>query len=705
MMESPSYQRLQQVDARLFSPQHVLECIAARVLGRNERTGIAAPSGPIEQIVAEIWSHLLGCSPIGATDGFFELGGHSLLMVRVVSLLSARLGIVPDIDRFFTAPTVRGQAAVVRDALEKKVGPDVVRQLLEQAESIAAAAHDDDAGGFDSPPQDDPEERSERIAESPAVAKRAVRVELAVEPEASAALVARLRELAGRAAEGASGARISTVAILHCDRPAAVDRALQSYLADLDKGVRVLVIDDSRSTGAASAARSVVERAGVRHSHNVAYWGRGSRRRLGDALVARGMSPSIVDFALFGPTCGGPFNTEGASRNALLLATTGEAVYCTDDDVVGRLMAPLQPKPGLELTSRFDPAHYEFFVEEAAAFGADRAASANLVATHEQLLGRDLREISSLPVTVGPALDRDLAERLARGGRVIVTSMGFSGDCGWGSPSTYVVAPFRPEVFADLTHSETAYARQLTSRQMRRVVVRPTICDASWFMSYAFGLDNRRLLPPVFPVQRGTDIIFARMLYAVVQDACFGHVPLAVTHEPTEPRAFNQGEVFRSASGFDLYELILACLDGFQAPQGDDPQRLLALGRHLEMIGTLDPPDFERVISSQMERSRLRLIEQLERRLEERGGAPSFWADDVRRYIELVEARLGQGDPWVPLDLLARSERSEVEAAALARDLVASYGALVAAWPDMLQAARELRRSEIVAEKCCDGAP
>ena len=54
-----------------------------------DRSGVArrfiAPRDDQETTLSQIWSKLLGRSPIGAGDNFFELGGHSLLATRLVS--------------------------------------------------------------------------------------------------------------------------------------------------------------------------------------------------------------------------------------------------------------------------------------------------------------------------------------------------------------------------------------------------------------------------------------------------------------------------------------------------------------------------------------------------------------------------------------------------------------------------------------------
>jgi amino acid adenylation domain-containing protein len=80
-----------------------------------------APRDPLEHELARLWEEALGTGPIGVRDDFFTLGGHSLLAVRLMSRIEERLGRALPLTALFTAGTVEGMAALLRE--EKTDGP------------------------------------------------------------------------------------------------------------------------------------------------------------------------------------------------------------------------------------------------------------------------------------------------------------------------------------------------------------------------------------------------------------------------------------------------------------------------------------------------------------------------------------------------------------------------------------------------------
>ncbi|HVR99575.1 MAG TPA: amino acid adenylation domain-containing protein, partial [Thermoanaerobaculia bacterium] len=87
--------------------------------------GAAAPSDPVEELLAGIWSEVLGLERVGAHDDFFALGGHSLLATQVVSRIRTVLGIELPLRRLFETPTLVELAQAVRKSRESQAPPIV----------------------------------------------------------------------------------------------------------------------------------------------------------------------------------------------------------------------------------------------------------------------------------------------------------------------------------------------------------------------------------------------------------------------------------------------------------------------------------------------------------------------------------------------------------------------------------------------------
>ncbi|KAA0016498.1 non-ribosomal peptide synthetase, partial [Antrihabitans cavernicola] len=78
-----------------------------------EARTFTAPTNPVEEIVAESFSAVLGIDRAGVDDDFFELGGNSLMATQLVARLGVALGSRVTVRELFEAPTVGALAARV----------------------------------------------------------------------------------------------------------------------------------------------------------------------------------------------------------------------------------------------------------------------------------------------------------------------------------------------------------------------------------------------------------------------------------------------------------------------------------------------------------------------------------------------------------------------------------------------------------------
>ncbi|RAM49068.1 MAG: non-ribosomal peptide synthetase [Hapalosiphonaceae cyanobacterium JJU2] len=80
------------------------------------RTGeYVAPQTWEEELLAQIWSEVLGVSKVGAHDNFFDLGGDSLLSVQVLSKVK-NSGLEVSLQQLFNHRTVRELAKVLQQS-------------------------------------------------------------------------------------------------------------------------------------------------------------------------------------------------------------------------------------------------------------------------------------------------------------------------------------------------------------------------------------------------------------------------------------------------------------------------------------------------------------------------------------------------------------------------------------------------------------
>jgi acyl carrier protein len=89
-----------------------------------------APGNRTEELIAEIWTKVLGVEKAGVNDNFFNLGGHSLLMVQVHNRLCKALGMEISIVKLFQYPTI---SSLARNLGQPSSGPKIFKSIQDRA--------------------------------------------------------------------------------------------------------------------------------------------------------------------------------------------------------------------------------------------------------------------------------------------------------------------------------------------------------------------------------------------------------------------------------------------------------------------------------------------------------------------------------------------------------------------------------------------
>jgi hypothetical protein len=243
-----------------------------------------------------------------------------------------------------------------------------------------------------------------------------------------------------------------------------------------------------------------------------------------------------------------------------------------------------------------------------------------------------------------------------------------------------------------LVASESGYHSAFHSRDVVRTVRRRTVSSGPFFMTTFFGLDNRLLLSPFFPVQRNSDGIFGLVLQRTTSH-CTGFLPAVLLHVPP-PRTFPPDAMWRDADGLQLADIVIGRVLGFSEDTNEsDEARLIQLGRHLRALGSLSLAELDAAIRVQQQFRTIAFITALQGQSVACGALPEYWAEDVTRMIERLSAAPRAADYTAPRDL--SSADGADGARRLAQELVGRFGELLEAWPAIVAAARMLRARDV----------
>jgi natural product biosynthesis luciferase-like monooxygenase protein len=95
----------------------------------NERTFVA-PRTAVEEVLAGLWSEILGFERVSVHDNFFEMGGHSLLASQLISQLRDTFQVELPLRKLFEEPTVAGLAEVLLADPQKRSRVERIAEVL-----------------------------------------------------------------------------------------------------------------------------------------------------------------------------------------------------------------------------------------------------------------------------------------------------------------------------------------------------------------------------------------------------------------------------------------------------------------------------------------------------------------------------------------------------------------------------------------------
>ncbi len=492
------------------------------------------------------------------------------------------------------------------------------------------------------------------------------------------------RELAP--ATGAPAAPATpVVAIITCDRSAALQRLLQSIstACDLEQVHHFYVVDDSRATDQQQDNHELMRRFGAAAPCPVGYVGADAARQFSDTLCQR--LPRLEQEIRFltDRERWTDFISTGVTRNLAQLLSVGRPLIVFDDDAVCRLYAPDYARQGFEISAgRRQALFFESIEEQEARRIRD---DADAVRRLNRCLGLTLPEALAamgarrLEQQAWRHADSGFAAQLSRHSRIRVTECGTFGDPGTQDYAWLAALPEETlrRIAGDPRQAELAMRNSPCWLGVERTSFVPTAN-----FSQVTGFDNRDFLPPYFPFERGQDRVFGETVRFLFPGSVALVHPWAVLHQRVTGTGRAQALQQRwNPGGFPGF-LTYAPLERAGASHaGDLPTRLAGLAAAFADLGHSPQAALLRLHAELQLRDQSQRLAGLRKSLELSGGASPEWADWLEQDLRKTRAAT-QREPAMPAN--------SAEILALWQTAWRAFGRALAAWPAIRDAAGEL---------------
>jgi hypothetical protein len=415
----------------------------------------------------------------------------------------------------------------------------------------------------------------------------------------------------------------------------------------------------------------------------VQYCGVTQKRNYIKELSRMGISPEVANFGLLGDSST-EFCTTGANRNSCLLASLDRCIFMIDDDNECKLAA----HPGAEACVHFaghrSPRDSWFYRDRETLRRSLNWGSLDILGEHERFLGKTFVELGSSALLSDVRLDEvcpHILLALQRGeGSIVAGISGVAGDCG--SPRSPWLSLTKPSTRERLAGSEELFDHALTGRETLSVsqyfsITHPHLCAGA-----GLSLSNNGGLPPFLPIGTGQDTAFGRVLWLLDPVAYVVHVPIAILHASNGVRTYEALPVVR------FWEVFVSLASQFDCVRPTFRDSIVCLGRQLMELSSLPDRDFWQVACRAISARHVENLRSLESQLDGFPECPPFWRKKLIEYHKQYACELESEHFYLPLELRERSSTHSIIQES--RRLTEKMAAFFCAWPDMVEAAREL---------------
>jgi hypothetical protein len=480
----------------------------------------------------------------------------------------------------------------------------------------------------------------------------------------------------------------SRVFVITCDRPAAVERLLESMLraGNLSRHDALYLIDDSRIAENRAANKELVDKFNLRSAKDMNYFGATEQRLLQDKLIAAlPQHEAGIKFLIDQDTWAG-HKTYGRSRTLSLLLSVGYRALVLDDDVLCQAIMPPVQEKGISFTGQREAA---FYPDRDTLMAQGVPAEFDPLSGHLQCLGqslgRSLQQLSSGEIEAKALQSANAAmlNVLEPSSPVLVTQCGAWGDPGTGSAHwTLHLNEASIERLVNATHG---MVNAVENRCNWLGCPRPTLHKMA-FMSQITGVDNSRLLPPYFPAFRGEDLLFGTMIESMYHHGAVLEYGWSVPHLPVDDRSgLSIKQAIAGEGGIVLFSRYMT--ENIDYKDASNPeQRLKNMAEDARRVAARSDEDLLLDYRTEQAKGQADSLFRLRVQAARAQELPSInWQSYLRRGVEEIEASIAEEHSPTQINGVPEGA-SEGELLAQFRTFALGWATAITAWTDIRNA-------------------
>ena len=494
-----------------------------------------------------------------------------------------------------------------------------------------------------------------------------------------------------------NGSDAPVVAIITWERPEALERLLKSVISNCTTRDfhRLYVIDDSREAGNISKNRALVEELAPQMDTAVQYFGRDEQQSLLDKLVKQLPDhEQAIRFLADESRWAGQW-TSGLARNLALLLSSGHRLVMMDDDTICDVYDPPQTKPNITFSDQSREA--DFFSGEQDWAALQQPINPDPVKRHMQCLGLSFSEALNVlgenhfkptGLTNATAL---MVSELRADSPVLMTECGSLG-CPGTNSNTWL-PDMAPASLKLMLVSKRKTTNALSHRQVWSGRKQPHFSPRP-NMSQITGFDNRQMLPPYLPINRGEDRLFGFMLDFIFPSAVTLDYPWAIPHLPLPERKWENHDLdFTPGDSFPMF-FFEKVLENKSSCQSISPEgRLSALSAWFTDMATAPAETLTAMYRDARLRGDSDLLLHLGALLSGAETAPVNWQNYLRNGMTQLNSDLDRAsrDDFPVRGLPSTIEGEEL--IAFWRDTWSGFAGALVAWAEIREAAAAIANS------------